>query len=555
MPIDPNIALSVQGVGTMANPMQVFAQAQQMRLAREQALGLQQERLASAANLQQQAADRQRVAQQNATIDQIMRTAYTPDPDTGAMLLDPNRMQQELVQNNLGHLWPQMSESIDKMNTSAMALNTQRRQTMAANLWALQQAPDEIKPQAAHTVLAGALSNQLITRDHVQQALQMLGPNPTAADVDRVVQQLGGAMPEFQKLLHEEQGRQAGLAETGAKTFQAVAAGGASAAEAAKTQNIVAGMKGGMTAAEAADVKIKQQTANAESLKADIARKTFNATYGANLDAQGNPLTPDALKLAAQNDPQASMLATYQLPPVSSRMEADPKYAGLMARIHALNPDYDATQFANRSRTRQAFTTGTQGQQVNAMNTAMQHLDLLADAATALQNGSFTPGNALYNKVATAFGGPAPQSFDQIKHYLDGEIGNMVKKGAVTDKEMADQGATGGSTGSPQQIQTYLNNAIRITASKFNSLHYQAAQALGDRDPLVQSLLMPEAKAVLAKHGVNPDGSSMTPASAPGGPPPPGKIRVRGPNGPDGKPQTGLADDGKPLPPGWVKVG
>ena len=87
MPIDPNIALSVQ-VPQFANPMQVYAQSQQMALARENAASLREQRLYSeqqraqeTAKLQMQNEDQQAFAQalqqgngvRGATLDYLMK--------------------------------------------------------------------------------------------------------------------------------------------------------------------------------------------------------------------------------------------------------------------------------------------------------------------------------------------------------------------------------------------------------------------------------------------------------------------------------------------------
>jgi hypothetical protein len=62
--------------------------------------------------------------------------------------------------------------------------------------------------------------------------------------------------------------------------------------------------------------------------------------------------------------------------------------------VNQVNPAYDQSIFANRNPTRKAFTTGTQGQQINAMNTAVGHIDQLTDQMAALGNGTFTPGES-----------------------------------------------------------------------------------------------------------------------------------------------------------------
>lgn len=197
-------------------------------------------------------------------------------------------------------------------------------------------------------------------------------------------------------------------------------------------------------------------------------------------------------------------IANYMLPPVSPRSMQTPAGKAMMDRILTENPSYDASQFSVRAPTRKAFTTGTQGQQITAMNTAIEHLDQLQAAADALKNGEFKPGNAAYNAIREMFGSNAPTNYDTIKNMVDKEVEAVANKGVPTVSGTAEQKALAGKSAGPDQIKGYIDTLIPLMGSKLNALHYQYKQAMGENDPF--HALTPEAEAILAKRGKSKSG-------------------------------------------------
>jgi hypothetical protein len=156
-----------------------------------------------------------------------------------------------------------------------------------------------------------------------------------------------------------------------------------------------------------------------------------------------------------------------------------------------------------RAPTRKAYTTGPQGQQLTAMNTAIEHLDQLQAAADALQNGTFKPGNAAYNALADLFGSGAPTSFATIKEKVDKELDAVASKGVPTVSGAAAQKAIGGVSSSPESIKNYIDTSIRLLGSSQNALREPYKRAMGANAPF--DPLTPEAKAVLLKRGFDPE--------------------------------------------------
>lgn len=174
----------------------------------------------------------------------------------------------------------------------------------------------------------------------------------------------------------------------------------------------------------------------------------------------------------------------------------------LMQWVNQVNPAYDQSQFANRTPTRKAYTTGTQGQQIAAINTAIGHLDQLAPIVAKLDNSSFTPGNAALNKLRTIFGSSKVTNFDTLKDALAGEVASVLSKGAATVSGIAAEKEKIHAASSPEQLADYVKTQIPIMGSKLAGLDYAFHQAMGEDDTF--SALSPSSKKILAKFGFDP---------------------------------------------------
>lgn len=160
---------------------------------------------------------------------------------------------------------------------------------------------------------------------------------------------------------------------------------------------------------------------------------------------------------------------------------------------------YDPTYTDQRAQVRKAFTTGTDGRNIGALNTAAVHLDQLGDAAAALGNGSFTPGNAIYQKMAQMFGSAAPTNFEAMRATAAGELANALK-GTATDPEIASIKATIEKQGSPKALAGAINTYLPVLHTKLDTYQQRYQQQIPN--DTVYSPVLPAAQAVFAKHGV-----------------------------------------------------
>jgi len=178
---------------------------------------------------------------------------------------------------------------------------------------------------------------------------------------------------------------------------------------------------------------------------------------------------------------------------------------------------YDPLYSDQRAQIRKSFATGPDGRNIGSLNTATVHLDQLGDAAEALKNGTFTPGNAAYNYFASMFGGAAPSNFESLKSAVAGELANALK-GQATDIEIRTIGNNIMSAKSPEQLGGAVDTNLHILGAKLKTYQERYQQQIPN-DP-AWSPVLPSARRIYQKHGFDPTGET-------GG----GKVRMLRPGG------------------------
>ena len=114
------------------------------------------------------------------------------------------------------------------------------------------------------------------------------------------------------------------------------------------------------------------------------------------------------------------------------------------------------------------------GDQKVAFNTAIQHAQLLTQAAQALQNGNVQALNSLGNKFSNAFGSSGPVTAQAIADAYTREVTKMLSAGHLTDAEIAAVGGTlDPNRQSPQQVVGVINAYRALAQSKLQQLNKQ----------------------------------------------------------------------------------
>ncbi len=246
------------------------------------------------------------------------------------------------------------------------------------------------------------------------------------------------------------------------------------------------------------------QLARHENETAGIARQRerreqsiYDQTYGA------GGVNPDGTAKAPVVSNTAKMIAEYRMPPPSPRAVASGVGKALMEQVATANPEYDAKEYPKRSQIMKDYSPGGKiGLQLGSLNTAIEHMGLLDDYAKALKNGSFTPGNALYNKVRDIFGSKAVNNYEFARDVMSGELATAMKRSGATDKEIEKVTDRLGGSRSPEALAGAIREVgIPMIAGKARVLdeQFHSPQAMGEKDPY--SVYTPGAKAVVDRLG------------------------------------------------------
>lgn len=186
----------------------------------------------------------------------------------------------------------------------------------------------------------------------------------------------------------------------------------------------------------------------------------------------------------------------------SSFAQKTPYWQDVMQKVFLVDPQWSE----QRAQVRKQFATGPDGRNIGNLNTAVVHLDALAEAAKGLANGRFTPGNEAWNKVKTLFGDSAPTTFEGVRSAYAGEAASALK-GTATDPEIENIRQTIMSKSSPDQLAAYSKEMAKIFSQKMETYRERAQQqGLDDYDPV-----LPQAKSVFDKYATpssNPQQSS-----------------------------------------------
>lgn len=360
---------------------------------------------------------------------------------------DPDAAARQIVQSAMG----QKAQSV--------AAGTRKNTAEAAGLEAKipgEQAQSEQQVRSNLAAKLGAATSQA-------EYQKILGAAPF-----EIAREFDGKTPEQARKfgLTSEQQTQAEQAATNQQNEQ-------------KQRQITNGLAQGRLSVEQADLELKKQQ------------------FG--FDTNGG-ISPTA-QLAAQGkiDPQTLRGIVRRNP-------------GIISQIQKVDPDFDEANIDSRYNTLKEFnntSTGKAGGQVIALNTLIHHADLYRQTAEALKNGSFVPGNAAYNAVASAFGSAPPTNAALVARFLAGETGKVATGGVPAEGEINGILKSLGTSASPDQIAQAGKTLLQVAAGRATPLMERVNQAkLGN----TVQVIGPDAQQILQRNGFDP--KTMKPAAA-----------------------------------------
>ena len=240
-------------------------------------------------------------------------------------------------------------------------------------------------------------------------------------------------------------------------------------------------------------------------------------------ESAANVLTPASLDVAAN-----VYLQTGQLPVGQGKASAAVR-SQVMNRATELSTGTPAADVAgnivgakldvaSRGKAIKDFSTGIQGRQVNAFNTAIDHLGTMDKLSDALANGDLKAINAVGNVIARQTGQPAPTNFDAAKQIVTAEVIKAVvaSGGGVTERQEAERNFS--AANSPEMLKGVINTYKQLLGGQLKSLGLQYENTTGRKD--FDNKLTGDAKAELQRLRGGEAKPAPTAAAAAMAPPP-----------------------------------
>lgn len=266
-----------------------------------------------------------------------------------------------------------------------------------------------------------------------------------------------------------------------------------------------------MTAAQQATQRQQgaqlSETARHNKAEEMISQNPFGGT-GMGVPGAGN-VTGDAF-LATLNPGLAAQIkavGTYRQPAPAGR--TSPTGIKFMTLVNQAYPSYDASQYGAKTKARNDFSTGKNGNTVRSLNVAVQHLDQLGQLSDALGNGNVPLFNKLGQVIAQQTGSPAPTNFDAAKQIIGDEIVKAVVGTGGTGEDRDKAAASINRASSPQQLSGVIKTYQNLMSGQLGGLKQQYEKTTGLDD--FEDYLAPETKAKLQAHA-----QATTPAQGSG---------------------------------------
>lgn len=208
---------------------------------------------------------------------------------------------------------------------------------------------------------------------------------------------------------------------------------------------------------------------------------------------------------------QLKAVGTYRQPAPAGR--TSPTGIKFMSLVNQAYPSFDASQYGAKTKARNDFTTGKNGNTVRSLNVAVQHLDQLGQLSDAMANGNMQLVNRVGNFIASQTGNPAPTNFNAAKQLVGDEIVKAIvgAGGGVSDREEAAHNIS--SASSPAQLAGVIKTYQGLLSGQLVGLRQQYHKSTGLDD--FEDFLAPETRAKLEAHGMATGGAP--PAGGGGG--------------------------------------
>jgi pterin-4a-carbinolamine dehydratase len=187
-----------------------------------------------------------------------------------------------------------------------------------------------------------------------------------------------------------------------------------------------------------------------------------------------NTASPNDIKDTAQSLADGSIKWSDIL---AARTPLTQKIA-ILKEVKAIKPDYSSGDFAVEQKMKEAFTSGSQGQQLTAINTAREHMATFKQTADALGNGNFLLANRVGQALGMQFGQDQSSNFQIARAAFAGEVGKAFAGANVAEGDRRELLDKINLASSPAQLKGYADTADKLLEGKQKSLKESYQQGI-----------------------------------------------------------------------------
>lgn len=272
-------------------------------------------------------------------------------------------------------------------------------------------------------------------------------------------------------------------------------------------------------------------------------RRVAEAQKGSQLTAEQERLTGEDF-LATMPPDRAELIrgvAQGRIPPNAIGYRGAQREQ-LMREVVHYKPDYNAQEFPTSMAVRKDFAAGTTSRNITALNTALGHMNTLADLGEALKNNDLKRVNQLVNQIKTETSNPSITNYQMAQGAVANELMRVFRQVGASQQEVEDWEKKLSASQGPDALRGTLETGAKLLYSRLNALNRQWERGTGEKE--YPKMLSPEAEKAMKRFGISPSGDQY--------PSLPGRVSEYEPGTVYQTPQgpaefTGRFDNGKPV--------
>lgn len=202
----------------------------------------------------------------------------------------------------------------------------------------------------------------------------------------------------------------------------------------------------------------------------------------------------------------AKMLIEGRATPTQIANLRTPKGQKAVMMATELDPSWDVSLAGQRASVRKDFApSGKNGQSLQAISTAIGHLDSMLSNGQNLNNDDIQLWNKVKNSAQRRTGSPKVDKFLADRDAVTSELGRVFQTtGVVTQAERDEFRQRINEASSPEQINAVAGEWVDLLKSRTDTIKEGWKQSMGGTEPPTP-FLTPKAKQTLVKRGYDPN--------------------------------------------------